>query len=1498
MAEIGSITYGFYADTKNMEKGADKLISKFDEIYQRSQKVGESLDNLKPKSIEDIQDTMSQLVETTAREGKLLNEVMDEKIGDDIARSLKEPIQQVKNISDALNTLKQPQNILGEGGAEAVQKMGANIEKTKKQIEELKKRSEEAAKAIEADYEAALKLAGQSRSGTAESAEKTKRVSALKAEKTANMLQTKMLDVVEEKLKEAEAEYQRLGYVAEETGETQSQSAEKAAEKQTSLRQQIKDTQNAMSAMLMAARMSGDENAEAAVRSSAEYQSLAEKLGLLKDTFNDVQKQGQQLGSDTGKLQAYAGGLSGIAGAASAAQGAMGLFGTENEAIQRTMLKVQSLMAITNGLKQLDNLLNKDSAFQIQFGNKVRKKKNAELATEATLMKKNTAATVTNTGAAVAGTAASIGLAGAIRAIGVAIMNIPVIGWILAIITGIIAAISQLTNMFEGEEEAQKKAFEMEQLRWNALKEMYDKTVEQQEKYIKNLERELELAKAEGKTTKELRKLQDNLLQAKRDNANKNLGSYGMSKQEIAEIEMNIEKAKKDLEEAQKIAIDDEDKNIEYHLDGKALDEDAKDAIERLQKYIEFYEGKLKFQIKLEADLEDAKFEMKKRDAERKKEDRDAAKQASEAAKKRRDTELKETRTTEDMRLAMLADSLQKEIALAQVASRRKIEDIKNRLKTEKDLTVKARKELNDQILLEQQALANKEKALRIAANIKNIDYEQNMWEREAATQTSVYDTPDQQDQQAKDAALRKWQTELSKLNEELTGNISEERAEQIEREMKLLRKEYEHTIKTIDDTRIKKENDTLNDLLQQYGNYQEQIVKINEDYQEKINLATQKGNTALAEKLKKEWKRALKEKAADIFKTTFAKALGDKGTLQDVEEALEQVRKLAEADTYEEGLMEGVNPENFEEAKEAAKELVKELEKLRSDKGDIPIVRSLKSIKEMLNKGEIEQAIQGITNVAGMVADTIGNLGDALAGLADVTGDENLAGIASNMQKTADVISSTVSGAGAGASAGGWIGAIVGAVVGLGTGLTGAFGQSAAEIAEARQQAYEEAADAVYEGIDAIFANIDAMNSLEDAITGLDYANMAKQLQSLIAEIQKNNLDTNKKLNFDNIDALLNQNVDNMLRIAQEMVNRGILDLNNLRDFGGANSADAIKGVENAARRLFENTGNGDLSSVYYLEQWFKDREGEGRNGGALGLDASDFERLLRHNATAALINYFNEMQQQQQQLLGEISEAQRNGAGTLELYNLMQRYRKTEMERLSRIVEFGSLLGFTEEERLAAQQQLDALTLDYKEAAVNMFEAFAGQDISGIVDEWINIFEEFGTTGQLAFEKIDQSIDKMMYNMLKQQLVIKPLTERIRNMIEEAAGEDGELDQEELNGMFEGLRGIKENARDLVNDLHDAAEAMNLDLDDVTGNTMSAAIKGVSEETAGIIAGQMNAIRVHQIEMQEILQGSIAGNVETIARNSSYLHHLQTIDQRLANLENNSNYQNQISA
>ena len=134
----------------------------------------------------------------------------------------------------------------------------------------------------------------------------------------------------------------------------QKETAEKNASTQISLRTQLRNVREEL-ALLEA---NGQRGTEA-------FKKLQQEAGRLTDAIGDATTQARISSHDNRGLQGMISGLSGVVGAFSAAQGAVALFAGENEDLQKVMLKVQSLMSITIGLQQVANTINKDSAFML-----------------------------------------------------------------------------------------------------------------------------------------------------------------------------------------------------------------------------------------------------------------------------------------------------------------------------------------------------------------------------------------------------------------------------------------------------------------------------------------------------------------------------------------------------------------------------------------------------------------------------------------------------------------------------------------------------------------------------------------------------------------------------------------------------------------------------------------------------------------------------------------------------------------------------------------------------------------------------------------------------------------------------------------------------------------------------------------------------------------------------------------------------------------------------
>lgn len=134
----------------------------------------------------------------------------------------------------------------------------------------------------------------------------------------------------------------------------QREAAERSARAQQSLEVQLRRCREALVAMEAEGK-----------RGTAEFREMQEEAARLAKAWKDATDQSNILAHDQRGMQGLISGLSGLSGGFAAAQGAASLFIGENENLQKVMLKVQSLMSITIGLQQVEQMLNKDSAFRL-----------------------------------------------------------------------------------------------------------------------------------------------------------------------------------------------------------------------------------------------------------------------------------------------------------------------------------------------------------------------------------------------------------------------------------------------------------------------------------------------------------------------------------------------------------------------------------------------------------------------------------------------------------------------------------------------------------------------------------------------------------------------------------------------------------------------------------------------------------------------------------------------------------------------------------------------------------------------------------------------------------------------------------------------------------------------------------------------------------------------------------------------------------------------------
>lgn len=301
------------------------------------------------------------------------------------------------------------------------------------------------------------------------------------------------------------------------------ESVGKASEKVTSLKTQLKE----LKAQLQSGALSPEE-----------FDKVAEKAGEISDRIADVSQKVKVLGSDTKRLDGFIGIATGITSGFAAAEGAMALFGSENEDLQKTLVKVQGATALLSGLQGIQLALQKESAAMTAI-------QSARLQILTFIQTRYTAAVGGTTGAMrllrIAGAALGIGLI--IGAIALLVANFDKLKNVISkflpsldtIAKGFKIAYNAVTD-FLGITNDQTRA--------------YDKLKISTDQRSKDLKREIELLEAQGASERVLfqkrLELIDNelrVLQAKKD------AKQALSEEEIqAEKDLNnqrlIERAK------------------------------------------------------------------------------------------------------------------------------------------------------------------------------------------------------------------------------------------------------------------------------------------------------------------------------------------------------------------------------------------------------------------------------------------------------------------------------------------------------------------------------------------------------------------------------------------------------------------------------------------------------------------------------------------------------------------------------------------------------------------------------------------------------------------------------------------------------------------------------------------------------------------------------------------------------------------------------------------
>lgn len=537
---------------------------------------------------------------------------------------------------------------------------------------------------------------------------------------------------------------------------------------------------------------------------TAEYQQLSKETAILRDAVKDATAEITRMASDTSNLDAVLGLAAGASGGFAAFTGAMELFGAESEDVQEAQKKLQAAIAITTGVQAIQNAVQKQSAIMLGISR-------LQMAALSKAQVYNRLVTMQGTKATLAATVAQ-------KAFNLIAYANPYVLLAMALVT-VIGALVLFASNTDKSAKNQQKLNEAQKVWLDYLETEATEMNRVSNERVAQLNRELNVAKARNASLSETRKIEDEILEERTKAHNKSVGFYG---QELDDLEANRAKLKQLHEMLLQVntakARGDSKIRIDVDLDGKIDKVKVDDAIDAIQGQIDNVGRAVDIAVNLKTEGADLDAERKIQAAQRQQENRNAAKAETDILRK-----------AEDVRIALIKNSFDQQRAQRQAANARAIADIQLQLRTETNLTVKARKALNDQIVLLREQLA---------VDMVNIANQQRAAELSAqrATQDAqialMAEGAEKQREQLRVEYERQIQDITTRLETE--RGLTETQTTELLNQQILLQQQYAKSLGELND------QITINQMQAAADRTQLQLDAVREGSQEEINLRIQ----------------------------------------------------------------------------------------------------------------------------------------------------------------------------------------------------------------------------------------------------------------------------------------------------------------------------------------------------------------------------------------------------------------------------------------------------------------------------------------------------------------------------------------------------------------------------------------------------------------------------------------------------------------------------------
>ena len=1045
--------------------------------------------------------------------------------------------------------------------------------------------------------------------------------------------------------------------------------------------------------------------------------------------------------------------------------------------------------------------------------------------------------------------AAKISIA-SLRALWATLMANP-LGLILAGVAALVAVFVSLINSIQSAAEKQIALNKVEKNYLDLLQQIGEFKTSRMDDAVKAKERELAIAKSQNKSLAEQYRLEDELYNLRSRKAYYNLGFYGV---EVADIEENRKKLlqyQKQLANAENAkALDESKVEVDLKLNGKTDKQDVDKAIEALQGLVDNTKKKIEIGMSVKAEAEDLKVEAERIAAERRQNARNAA-NAERAA----------VRETESVRIALIKDSYEREVAAAKAATKSKIEDLKIRLAQEKNLTGKARQSINEQIKLQQRKLNEDLQKLERQHQEKLVDIRRQVEDERI---TSAPRTARQQQEDLRREYKRKIEDLTSEINNGkadgtlskdeiaekmkllsayqrryfdefwiLEGQLEERRigitqdgialrlaavregaAEELKLRLEALDAERQAELeanrnKAADERQdegainAKYDKQRLEMIMGDYVSFQQQMTDLTESYE--LRRAELEQRIAREKDPKKQ--QALK-KSLDNLEKIYKQEFKE---LQQafIKDNIGEVFIEATYENVKEAIKKLTEMEGFKTAAEFNARYGTNITDAEFD-AFIANVRKVKKEVQDLGKGgytlrdAFRDAFGGkskeeIEKATDYLVSGFQKIGSLVGGLASAMRDFADATKDAELEKMADTFQGIADTI---STAGGY--AAAGAQIGGGWGaVIGAvlgIGQGVVTaIFKSQAQEAAEREQASKEGLEYLKTSADKVADILGVVQSL--------LDTVSSLDYKNYHDAVFKLIQSlQTDIKRYQNGDDgktsWSSLYHFIYNQGGNYYGTMENWVQSNMRDLLPWDEIQSRLgdAFDRAHSGQGGVAGFINSLGSWLTGNGWQDNSFNTDT--YNKLVAEN----IANYLNWKIGQhaidQQNLVDQLNRLYSESSyNAVDYFNAQYRVYADQKEYLEWYIELLKALG---EDTTEFENQLAEVNHNMSSAVTEMFEGLAGSDLQSIVNKWLDIFKEFGNNFEAAIDKINESINDMIRNMVVQTVFVQPLMQKLNQYLQNYAANAG-LEQDEYGNYVwtnEAFQGMAAGLKDYVSE------------------------------------------------------------------------------------------------